>query len=59
MKPIKKKSYNCPMKYVKVTDKITIMVKQSIPDDEAREEYLLKLSAAERRRQQRETFKEL
>lgn len=47
------------MKYVRVTDKITILVPADIPDDEAREEYLLKLQAQERRYEHRDRYEQL
>ena len=41
------------MKYVRVTDKITILVPRFVPDDEARQEFLLKIEERDRRRNPR------
>ena len=42
------------MKYVRITDKITIMVDRNIPDDVARQEFLLKVQERERRYKKRD-----
>ena len=59
MKHQKEKHINLrQMKYVKVTDKITIEVPVCVDDDEARETFLLKMGEADRRRQKSEFRRE-
>lgn len=59
MKHLKEKQVDLKqLKYVRVTDKITIQVPVGVDDDEARETFLLKMGEADRRRRKSEFRKE-
>ena len=57
MKHLKEKQVDLKqLKYVRVTDKITILVPCKIPDDEARQEFLLKIAARDRGYQKKNEY---